>query len=384
MSRHLLVGIQIVLASITAAVRAEPAKLKLTHPQPHQVVQRTGVAPGAGFADVALDGVMPGADVHKADWEYRLIGVGERQTAAREVEWRRLPGVFIDGTIWTTGLRIPAGGWYRLEIRVGGADAPIAIGAVEPIGVGEVFVVAGQSYATNCNDEQFKVADPRGRVGAFDSAKNAWRVAHDPQPAGDNSDGGSIWPPLGDALAKELRVPIGFANVAVGATSSMQWMPDDKLHARLTQAGKSLGRFRAVLWQQGESDVIAKTSTEKYVENLVTIRTAAAKTWGFEPPWLLAKSTHHPTVYNDPDGEGRIRAGIDELVKRLGFRLGPDTDTLKGEHRGDAKSRRHFSGVGQRRAAELWLTAIRQQVLREENAVGAGRATQNLPVIIGR
>ena len=39
-----------------------------------------------------------------------------------------------------------------------------------------------------------------------------------------------------------------------------------------------------------------------------------AKAWGFEPPWLLAKSTHHPTVYHDPAGEGCIRNAIDELV----------------------------------------------------------------------
>jgi hypothetical protein len=65
---------------------------------------------------------------------------------------------------------------------------------------------------------------------------------------------------------------------------------------------------------------------------------------------LLAKSTHHPTIYNDPVGEGHIRGAIDELVKLPGFRAGPDTDTLTGENRGDAKSRRHFSGIGQRRA----------------------------------
>ncbi len=368
-----LVSLHAVLMSITAIAHAEPEQLKLFHPQPHQVIQRTGVVPGAGFAHVSVGGGVPTASSNNAAWEYRLITLGERQAAARDVEWKPMSFVFQDGAVWSGGVRGPAGGWYRLEVRVGGADAPIALGAVEPIGVGEVFVVAGQSYATNCNDERFNVTDPRGRVVAFDSAKNSWQVANDPQPAGDNSDGGSIWPPLGDALAKELRVPIGFANVAVGGTSSMQWMPDDKLHARLTEVGKTLGRFRAVLWQQGESDVIAKTSSEKYVANLVTIRSAAAKVWEFEPPWLLAKSTLHPTVYNDADGEGRIRAGIDELLKRPGFRAGPDTDTLKGEHRGDAKSHRHFSGLGQRRAAEMWLTAIHQQVLPNPNAADSLR-----------
>ena len=162
----------------------------------------------------------------------------------------------------------------------------------------------------------------------------------------------AIWPGAGRA----------FANVAVGATSSPQWMPGGALHEGLVRAGTTLGGFRAVLWQQGESDVIAKTTTEKYVQNVKAIRAAASGNWGTEPTWLLAKSTLHPTVYTDPDGEGRIRKGIDELAKRPGFRTGPDTDALAGENRGGPKSRRHFSTVGQKRAAELWFEVIKAHI----------------------
>ena len=199
---------------------------------------------------------------------------------------------------------------------------------------------------------------PINRVVAFDSAKGTWAVAHDPQPVPDGSDGGSIWPPVGDALLQEFRVPIAFANVAVGATATSQWMPGEPFHKRLVETGKSLGHFRAVLWQQGESDVIAKTTTEKYVANLRAIRRSASAAWGMEPPWLLAKSTLHPTVYNDPAGEGRIRAAIDVLTARPGFQAGPDTDKLDGLNRGDAKSRRHFSALGQKNAAAMWVEGI--------------------------
>ncbi len=77
----------------------------------------------------------------------------------------------------------------------------------------------------------------------------------------------------------------------------------------------------------------------------------------------MAKSTLHPTVYNNPEGEGRIRGAIDELVKLPGFRAGPDTDTLAGENRGDAKSRRHFSGIGQRSAAEMWFLVLKRELM---------------------
>ena len=88
------------------------------------------------------------------------------------------------------------------------------------------------------------------------------------------------------------------------------------------------------------------------------IRKSAVRSWGFEPVWLLAKSTHHPTVYTDPEGEGRIRQATAQLWTMPGFGPGPDTDTLTGDNRGDQKSRRHFSAIGQRRAAALWHDVI--------------------------
>jgi acyl-CoA thioesterase-1 len=357
----LLVTCLVALAVAPPAAAADPAALVVVSPKPYQVVQRTGFDPGAaakkqpghpafGFADVAVR-CAPAAPA-AADWEYRVVKLAG--AVGGEVAWTKLAV----GAHTVASARVPAGGWYRLELRCRRGDAVTHAGAVEPVGVGEVFVVAGQSYATNCNDAKLSIADPAKRVAAFDSAKGTWGVANDPQPVADTSKDGSIWPPVGDALAKEFRVPVGFANVGVGATATSQWMPGGALHTRLVAAGAALGRFRAVLWQQGESDVIAKTGTEKYVANVRAIRHAAATAWGTQPPWVLAKSTLHPTVYTDPAGEGRIRAAIDELAARPGFRPGPDTDTLTGENRGDAKSRRHFSAAGQVKAAGMWAAVL--------------------------
>lgn len=171
-----------------------------------------------------------------------------------------------------------------------------------------------------------------------------------------------MWPTFGDQLVPLLRVPVGLVNVGVGATASGQWLPGGVLHERLVMAGQTLPPFRAVLWQQGESDVIAQTSTEDYVRNLVAIRDAAVKAWGFEPPWLLAKSTLHPTVYHDAEQESRIRIAIEQLWLRPGFLPGPDTDILGGENRGGPTTRRHFSAIGQRRAATLWFASVWQML----------------------
>lgn len=344
--------------------------LALTSPLPHQVTQRIGFEPrqahehsqaamNLGYADVSVSGTYPaevGAqDIAKTTLECRVRLLAD--CPGRESDWQEVAAT-IDRDQFRAQVRVAAGGWYCLEVRLKQGPAVIASGAVEPFGVGEVFIVAGQSYSTNCNDERLTVTDPQRRVAAYDSQAHAWRIADDPQPAPDGSDGGSIWPAFGDQLAAVLRVPIGLANVGVGATSSAQWLPKSPLHERLIAVGQTLGRFRAVLWQQGESDVLARTTTDGYVANLVQIRDVAAKSWGFEPPWLLAKSTLHPTVYNDAVEEEAIRIAIDQLWQRPEFLPGPDTDILGGENRGGPTTRRHFSGIGQRRAAALWFAAV--------------------------
>jgi len=349
-------------ASAEESASQGPTVVKLQRPVPYQVIQREGFVPARahshqaggpelGFGAVPIAGKFP---ANATSLDYRIVP--QEKNGGVSTDWKPVDGKLEKGEFQGSA-RVPAGGWYRLEVRARNAEKMIATASVEPVGVGEVFVVAGQSYATNCNDEKLKVADPTGRVVVFDLV-DKWRVAHDPQPAPDGSHDGSIWPAFGDALLPGVRVPIGLVNVAWGGTSTDQWMPDKELHKRLCAVAGQVGRFRAVLWQQGESDVIAKTTKDKYVANVRAIREAAAKAWGFDPPWLLAKSTLHPMVYNNPTGEGRIRDAIDELCRLPGFHHGPDTDVLDGANRGGEGSRRHFSGRGQRAAALLWFAAV--------------------------
>ncbi len=347
------------VAASTGMAQEPAARVSIVSPVPYQVVQRkfepaaTTAEQGRGFADVGVELKMSGESSQEDRFEYRVLSLPVALQADKATEWK--PWQSPAKTI-----RVPEGGWYRLEVR--SAKWPDEVASVEPFGIGEVFLVAGQSYATNTNDERLVVQDPMKRVAAKKVGENIWQVANDPQPAPDGSDGGSIWPALGDRLVTELNLPVGFVNVAVGGTSSTQWLPEGTLYPRLESTGKSLGLFRAVLWQQGESDVIEKTTVEQYVINIERIRRTAVDAWGFEPIWLCALSTHHPTVYNDPAGEGRIRMALQQLWTRPGFGPGPDTDLLKGENRGDAKSRRHFSAIGQRRAADMWFDVLKEYV----------------------
>jgi hypothetical protein len=361
------------LSAASLCFAADPATLSVLRPRPYEVIQRQGFdarhahehepgGPARGFATLAIELDLTDASQaigDEAEFDCRAAALPGAFGAGSD--WLAAAGKRRDKN-WSGTARVPAGGWYRLEVRARQREKILAAGHVEPFGVGEVFVIAGQSYAVGANDELTKVDDPQGRVVVFDAVNHSWRVANDPQP--NAGDGGTIWPTAGNLLLPLVQAPIGFVNVAVGGTATRQWLPGEKLYVQLAEAGQSVGRFRAVLWQQGESDVIEHRSTDYYVQNMVTIRESLARQWGFDPPWLLAKSTLHPTVYNDPEGEGRVRAAVDRLWTMPGFRPGPDTDILAGEHRGGLGTRRHFSGIGQRRAGLMWFAALWQELNR--------------------
>ena len=344
-------------------------KIVVTSPMPYQVVQREGfesitshahfeTGPTMGFADVQVEGTLPEGVQGKLEFRVSLL----KEDGAQPSDWIAINAEF-DGATFRGPAEVNAGGWYRMELRCVDNEKTLAEVSIEPFGVGEVFVVAGQSYAAGANDELLKVGDEHGRVAAYDWKTKKWQLANDPQP--NVGDGGTIWPALGDLLVQTLRVPVGFVNVAAGGTSSRQWLPDGDLHKNLIAAGNDVGLFRAVLWQQGESDVIEKVTTETYVKNMNKIRESAARAWHFEPTWLLAKSTLHPTVYKEPKGEERIRQAIHQLWKRPHFAAGPDTDLLSGENRGGPGTRRHFTGIGQRRAALLWFVSVWNEIDRQ-------------------
>ncbi len=255
---------------------------------------------------------------------------------------------------------LPAGGWYLGELENCGVGASDSGASVGPFGIGEVYVIAGQSYVSNSNDELTRIEDPEGRVSALDVPSGTWRIAHDPQPVAPQTAArrGSIWPSAMNLLFPLIGVPIGMANVAAGGTASRQWMPGTPLFDNLATAGRSLRDFRAVLWQQGESDVIENLPPDEHGRRIPAIRAALETQWGFSKPWIVAKSTFHPTAYDFPDREQGIRDAIDGFWHAPGFLQGPDTDILGGAYRSGRDGSRHFTLAGQRSAGLLWFAAI--------------------------
>jgi hypothetical protein len=347
------------------------ANLKLSSPLDYQVIQRASKANGG----IRIAGQLTEADAKSAVVEARMVVDG------KSGEWRRFSAAFAGATVQTT-MEAPSGGWYRLEVRVLEGDKVLADAIVEHVGVGEVFVVAGQSNSANHGAE--RQSPKTGRVTAFDGQR--WRLAADPQP-GASGGSGSFLPPFGDAMAERMRVPVGLLACGIGATSVREWLPKgarfpnpptilDRVRqspegawesrgqafALFTARMKQLGPhgFRAVLWHQGESDANQTDPTRtlpgklyrQYLEQLIR---DSNRELGWDAPWFVAQASYH--VPGD-EASPEIRAAQQSLWTDGVANEGPDTDQLKGDFRDEGGQGVHFSGKGLREHAARWAAKV--------------------------
>jgi len=279
-------------------------------------------------------------------------------------------------------LAVPAGGWYRLEVRGFQNGQPIMTNTVDHVGVGEVFVIGGQSNSANYGEEKNKTQT--GLVAAFDGMK--WQLAADPEP-GAGGKKGSFMPLFGDAMADRFHVPVGIVPVGIGSTSVREWLPagisfsnvtpltrnivtvganrwesSGKIFDDFTARMKRLGTngFRAMLWHQGESDAkqadpqrtLPGTLYRQYLERLIR---DSRREIGWDAPWFVAQVSYHsPEDLGSPDIREAQKGTWDDGVALAG----PDTDTLTGDMREKNGAGIHLSAKGLRAHADLWVEKV--------------------------
>ena len=252
-------------------------------------------------------------------------------------------------------------GWHNLTLT-GNSDPTDRLG-IDKLGVGEIFLTAGQSNSANHGFPCQQTVS--GNVTSL--GLEGWQIADDPQPVA-TGEGGTPWPLLGDLLNRKLMVPIGLASVGVGGTAVWQWDPsaENSLYLRLQQALQQLRSSqsisspadtacaRAVLWHQGESDTVAGTSATAYADGMEQIIRQSWVDAGRQIPWFIAEVS-----YIGPDHTQQQRAVIEgqqELVSRGVAFAGPTTDDLIGErYRYDGV---HFGQAGLESHAERWADCL--------------------------
>ncbi len=369
MIRMILCGVALIYA---APSLVQSGEVRWLEPIENQVFQRSSLTDGAIFIRGAADNVDAKEDLLL---EARVL------SGTNAPAWTPLTPKWNDAT-FQAQLPVPAGGWYRVQLRASLADQVIALHEVAQVGVGDVYVVAGQSNSANYGEERQTVNT--ARVSSFDG--QSWRIAHDPQP-GAEGNGGSFMPPLGDSLVQHFDVPVGFLACGIGATSVREWLPqgrtfpnpptiesrvraldngqwesDGRAYAMLIQRMKSLGPqgFRAVLWHQGESDANQSDASRTlpgalYREYLEFIIRASRTELGWNVPWFVAQASYHiPGDESSPD----IRAAQASLwVDNIAL-AGPDSDSLKSEWRDSNGQGVHLNSKGLQAHAALWFEKL--------------------------
>ncbi len=325
--------------------------VNLSSPEPHQIVQRQedniGTIPISGTMNIACDFI-----------EARVVPIEMFSDNSIESDWITI--VESEKSTGSTffGLMEVEAGWYDLEIRISNNGSLVDNFTVSPIGVGEVFITAGQSNSANHGDPVLSPSDPR--VSAWGD-ESGWQFATDPQPIA-TGGGGTPWPVLGDMLVERYNVPVGFISVGWGGTAVSQWTPEGGLFDRIILALDEVGFMgvRAVLWHQGESDMVGGTSTEDYIDTLNEVITASRIEAGWQLPWIVARASYIPG-YDDENLE-RIVSAQQAVIDSDPYTYeGPYTDNLTGEEwRWDTV---HFSEAGLIEHATRWDISIANAML---------------------
>ncbi|MDB9786961.1 sialate O-acetylesterase [Bacteriovoracaceae bacterium] len=252
-------------------------------------------------------------------------------------------------------IQLPAGGWYRLDVTsLGGNQKIITQKTITKLGLGEIFIGAGQSNSTNAG--LLKTKTKTKMVVNFDGKR--WRIANDPQLGPhDNSTGGSFWPSFGDALYRQIKVPIAVVPTGHGGTSINRWKTNGELFRWTNNfmnilKTESLG-FRAVLWHQGENDV--DMDSEEYYQK--TKKMILDFKEYHDQPWFVAKVSYLSIRKNK---YASTRSAQTKLWDNQIALEGPDTDTLRGFNRDYLGFGIHFSKKGLKKHGRMWANTITQ------------------------
>ena len=351
--------------------------LNLTSPLDYQVVQRSALT---GGKLIVAGSILPDSNTGLLPDKVEVMVTGKSASGDLPAKWQPLPcdshGAF------RGELNLPAGGWYRLEVRAFRQGTQVGSAVVEHVGIGEIFIIAGQSNSANYGEE--KHTTQTGLVAAYDGTR--WQPAADPM-SGAGGKKGSFMPLFGDAMAERFHVPIGIVAMGIGSTSVREWMPNGTLLSRLppltrnvitnadgkwevsghifenfTARMKSLGPngFRAVLWHQGESDA-RQADPERtlpgdlYRQDLEQLIRGSRQVIGWNAPWFVAQvSYHNPSDTSSADIRDAQKSVCDDGLAILG----PDTDTLTGDMREKNGKGIHLSAKGLKAHADLWVQKV--------------------------
>jgi hypothetical protein len=353
--------------------------------------------------------------------------LGNCTVAANSVQVKLVPVQANQGTLlnWTTldahaagglfqGQVKAKGGWYTLWIRSLTDGKVIDSTSLSRVGVGENFIIAGQSNAQGtfwrkgekgaaddrviCANNYTFVSDYNsntdhhflGRLN-LDFPFTDFAQMSDQTTIGPMGLSKYYWAKLGDSLVTKLNVPVCFINVAWLGTSMQNWAESSRglatenpwvsglyydagfPYANLKRAAELYGvknGVRAILWHQGESDTYhKKVDRIQYKKYFVEVIETLRKQTGLAIPWVISEVSFGATAYYGAPGivdgtctpllwNDNIIAAQKEMITDGIFSelySGPNTDQVEIPRSNDEYAMCvHFTPNAYGQLADLW------------------------------
>jgi sialate O-acetylesterase len=244
-------------------------------PQHWAIIQQVN-----GLGSISLTGIWAVSDEVKFNNTLVYARVVSEEDAREIVTWH--PASMLADQAWEITLdAIPAGGLYRLETCLQIDDNPAIEWAargdiINHIGIGDLWVIAGQSNAAGYGKGPFKDAPQLGihllrNSGQWDLASHPFNEStasiHFENREGANP-GHSPFLAFGKMLQQELGTPIGLVQTSLGGSPLKAWNPDEDgiLHRNMMEIIHSVGgNVRGILWYQGCSDC-SPADSSSYLE----------------------------------------------------------------------------------------------------------------------
>lgn len=245
---------------VTFEAGVSPSDISIENISPYQVIQRDAL----GKADILVEGVYIGTPTSiEARWNGNAA-------------WTPLT---LDangaGTFSGTLLNQPQGQGV-LEVRF--SNNPLIINSVANVGIGDIYIIAGQSNASGRGLTLNTYTHGSLKATVFGN-NDTWAELTDPVDSNSgqvdvvSSDAavGSPWPLVATSIMASQNVPVAFVPTAKGGSSIQAWQPGanhanastlyGSMNRRITAVG---GNVKAILFFQGEKDANNGTSQANY------------------------------------------------------------------------------------------------------------------------
>lgn len=258
---------------------------------------------------------------------------------------------------WYTEVTLPEGGLYRAEARISqGIFDPYCnrydwgelIKCVKHIGVGDVFILAGQSNMSGYGKDP--AYDPPMLGVHLLNNRGEWEIAAHPlgsctDAVYGNNDAGSATSPglsFGRMMSLRLGIPIGLVCAAKGGSSIESWDPGDDdgyLFREMIRRFEDPHDFRALIWSQGCNETGNEEDASGYYGKFNRVIDGWYESFGKKPVVVCQINRHAYKEGGDDRFWGMVReAQRKTALERDSVFIVPTMDlfTIDGIHNSSA------------------------------------------------